>query len=337
VSEHKKTSGKGTQKKPKTQKKKKSPKARLRVVRKSAGPDVEFMDAPSFGDIQAPDGFRVVSYSQAMMEYAGPVLEASESQNMKGLNERMQVAMLCWNHSIAGDLLPGPRTPEDEIVRKIGKALKLSKQEASEFFKKMVEWKSYLFPEELQQNGVPFMVMRKEMSHLIAPFDFSRINFLEKPIPPDQKDKKFINNLVKLDSFIMRRAEYDEYEDLFTSVLESSTDLFDKWLIAKGVEESREELVWFPETLCNFVYGYLHEDAFVLKSIPPGYLAEFLCDFVLRKVMIEPHLYTYIPASIKLFYTFLWEKKYLVNPMPVMTVIDEIEPHFIEILKERFG
>ena len=58
------------------------------------------------------------------------------------------------------------------------------------------------------KRGVPFMVMRKEMSHIIAPFDLRRINFLGKPIPPDQNDKKFINNLNKLDSFIMRRAEY---------------------------------------------------------------------------------------------------------------------------------
>ena len=337
MSERKRTTGKGSQKKSKTQKKKRTSKTRLRVVPKPSGPDVEFMDTPSLGDIQAPSGFRVVSYSQAMMEYAGPVLEGSESQDINALNERMQIAMKMWNYGIAGDLLPGPRTPKEEIIRDISKVLKINNQQAAEFFKEMIEWKSLLFPEELQQKGVPFMVMRKEVSHLIAPFDLERINLSDKPIPPDQEDKKFINNLNKLDSFIMRRADYDEYEDLFTQVMEGCTEIFDKWLIAKGVEESRQELVWFPETLCNFVYGYLHEDAFVLKSIPPGYLAVFFSDFVLRKVVIEPHLYTYIPASLKLFYKFLSEKKYLDNPVPVMTVIDEIEPHLIEILRERFG
>lgn len=103
------------------------------------------------------------------------------------------------------------------------------------------------------------------------------------------------------------------------------------------MEESREDLIWFPEILCNFIYGYLHEDAFVLKSIPPGYLAVFFSDFIPRKVVIEPHLYAYIPASIKLFYKFLCEKNYLDKAGPVIDVIDEIEPHFIEILKERFG
>src|SRR5208337_391572 len=264
----------------KTQKKKRIPKTRLSVVRKPAAPDVESMDMPSLGDIQAPPGFRVVSYSQAMMEYAGPVLEDSESQDINALNERMQIAMKMWNYGIAGELVTGPRTPKEEIIRDISKVLKINNQQAAEFFKEMIEWKSLLFPEELQQRGVPFMVMRKEVSHIIAPFDLGRINFLE---------------------------------------------------------ESRQELGWFPETLCNFVYGYLHEDVFVLNSIPPGYLAVFFSDFVLRKVVIKPHMYTYIPASIKLFYTFLWEKEYLVNPVPVMYAIDEIEPHFIEILRKRFG
>jgi len=336
VSERKRTTGKGSQKKSKTQKKKKTPKTRLRVVRKPAAPDVEFMDAPSLGDIQAPSGFRVVSHSQAMMEYASPVLEGAEYQDMNELNERMQIAMKIWNHSIAGEII-GPRFSEKEIIHDIGKALKISKQQAAEFFKEMIERKSYLFPEELQQKGVAFMVMRKEMSHIIAPFDLERINLSDKPILPDKDDRKFVNNLIKLDAFIMRRADYDEYEDLFTSVREGSTEIFDKWLIAKGVEESRQELVWFPETLCNFVYGYLHEDVFVLNSIPPGYLAVFFSDYVLRKVVIEPHMYTYIPASIKLFYKFLSEKKYLDNPVPMISAIDEIEPHFIEILRERFG
>ncbi len=331
------TTGKGSKKQPKTKKKNQSNKSWLRVAPKPTRPDVEFTEVPAISEIQAPPGFRVVSYSQAMMEYAGPVLEASESQNIDDLNERMQIAMKCWNYGIACDLLPGPRTPREEIIRDISKVLKIDNQRAVEFFKEMIEWKSLLFPEELQQRGVPFMVMRKEMSHLIAPFDLRRINLSDKPIPPDQEDKKFINNIKKLDSFIMRRADYDEYEDLFTSVREGSTEIFDKWLIAKGVEESRQELGCFPEILCNFVYGYLHEDAFVLKSVPPGYLAVFFSDFVLRKVVIEPHMYTYIPASIKLFYKFLCEKNYLNDPMLFMTVIDHIEPHFIDILRERFG
>ena len=123
----------------------------MRVVPKPTHPGVEFMDMPSIGEIQPPPGFRVVSYSQAMMEYAGPVLETSESQDLNELNERMQIAMTLWNYGIAGELLSGPRPPEEEIIHSIGKILRITNQEAAEFFKKMLEWKSFLFPEELQQ------------------------------------------------------------------------------------------------------------------------------------------------------------------------------------------
>ena len=47
--EMKKTTGKGSQKKSKTQKRKRSQKTRLHVVPKPSGPDIEFMDAPSLG------------------------------------------------------------------------------------------------------------------------------------------------------------------------------------------------------------------------------------------------------------------------------------------------
>jgi len=331
------TPGKSSKKQSKTKKKKRPQKTWLRVAPKQARPDAQFMDMPSISEIQPPPGFRVVSFSQAMMEYAGPILEASESEDINALNQRMQIASTLWNYSIASELLSGPRPSKKDIINKIGKVLKIGHQEAAEFFNEMIERKSFLFPDELQQKGIPFMVMRKEINHLIARFDQERLRLSDEPVPPDEEDKKFINNIKELDAFIIRKVEYDEYEDLFISVQESCTDIFERWLIAKRVEDSRQDLVWFPDTFCNFVYGYLHEDTFVLKSIPPGYLDLFFSDFVLRKVVIEPHLYTYIPASIKLFYKFLGEKKYLDNPAPVMAVIDLIEPHFIEILKERFG
>lgn len=337
MSEKRKTTEKGAKKQPKPKKGKQSQKNRLRVAPRPSQSDIEFTEVPVFSELKPPSGFRVVSYSQAMMEYAGPVMEASESEDIKELNEKMQIAMMIWNFAIPGDLVAKPRHSETDIINKIGKVLKISTQDAAEFFKKMVEWKSFLFPEELQERGAGYMVMRKEISHLITRFDESKLNLSDEPILPDKEDKKFVKDIKKLDSFILRRADCDEYEDLFTSVREGCTGFFEKWLIAKGVKESREDLVWFPEILCNFIYGYLHEDAFVLKSIPPSYLAVFFSDFVLRKVVIEPHLYTYIPASIKLFYKYLCEKNYLDNAMPVVAVIDEIEPHFIDTLKERFG
>jgi hypothetical protein len=333
-----KTFGKGSKKRPKLKKKKSSRKPWLWVAPEPSYPDVEFMDYPSLGEIRPPAGFRVVSYSQAMMEYAGPILEVSESRDVEEINDRMQIASRLWNYGIAAELITGPRPSEKEIITSIENTLKMRAQEATDFFHKMIERKSYLFTDELQQNGVPFMLMRKELSHLITPFDQHRINLSEEPILPDEYDRKFIDDIKKLDSFIHRRADYGEYRTLFTSFQERCTEVFGRWLIAKGSkEEFVEEFVWFPEIFCDFVYGYFHEDVFVLKSIPREYLAMFFSDFALRKAVIEPHEYTYIPASIKLFYRFLFEKKYLDNPEPFVTAIDKIEPYFMEILRKRFG
>ncbi len=337
MSQKKKTTAKGPKRQSKPKNKKKSKKTTLHVAPNRTHTEAEFMNVPSISEIQPPPGFRAVSYSQAMIEYSQPLLEGFESENMSALNEKMQIAMTLWNYNIAGDLLAGPRPSEKDVIHKMAKVLKLTTQEATECFKKMIERKSFLFPEEIQQKGVPFMMMRKEISRLIARFDLEGLNISQELIHPDEEDTKFVAKINELDSFIIRRADYDEYEDLFTDVRESCTEVFERWLVAKGAGESCENLVWFPETLCNFVYGYLHEDVFLLKSIPQGYLDLFFTDFVLRKVVIEPHLYTYIPASVKLFYKFLGEKNYLDNPAPVMAVIDLIEPHFIEILRERFG
>lgn len=130
MSEEKKITARGTKKQPKPKKTKQPQKTQLRVAPKPTHPDVEFMDAPSFSEIQPPPGFRVVSYSQAMMEYAGPVLDASEFQDMTELNERLRIAMTIWNHNIAGELATGPQPLEKDIVQTIGKVLNMSSQEA---------------------------------------------------------------------------------------------------------------------------------------------------------------------------------------------------------------
>lgn len=237
-----------------------------------------------------------------------------------------------------------------------------SRHEAAELFKKMIERKSFLFPEELQNKGSEMMVMRKEVRHLIVRFDQEKLHLSDKPVAPDADDRRFVRNLKKLDSFIVRRADYDEYENILISVLYSCHGAFSVWLIVREVgDEVREDLVWIAGIFCRFVYEYLpdddvvlmpihrgseaayydneqlHSDPVTLKSIHPWYLGVFLTDFVIRKVAMEPHVYTYIPASLKLFYRFLAELQYVEDPAPVIAAIEEIEPTFLEILRVTFG
>ena len=75
----------------------------------------------------------------------------------------------------------------------------------------------------------------------------------------------------------------------------------------------------------------------MLRSVPPAYLEEFLFDYLLRKLIAEPHEYVTFPPTLKFFYRFLSEKGYLPGPESVIQVIDALEADFIEVLRERFG
>ena len=87
----------------------------------------------------------------------------------------------------------------------------------------------------------------------------------------------------------------------------------------------------------NFVYRYLHDDIVTLKSVQPIYFEEFLFDYVLRKVMMEPHEHVYWTPALKLFYQFLSEKKYVDAPSQFVEIVDVLERQFIEVLRERFN
>jgi len=52
--------------------------------------------------------------------------------------------------------------------------------------------------------------------------------------------------------------------------------------------------------------------------------------------MVDPNEYVQWPPAMKLFYTFLYEKGYLEDPEPFIQLVDEIEPHFIDLLRKTF-
>lgn len=53
--------------------------------------------------------------------------------------------------------------------------------------------------------------------------------------------------------------------------------------------------------------------------------------------MMEPHEHVDWPPVLKLFYNFLYEKEYLNDPAFIIEVIDDLEPRFIDALRNRFS
>ena len=158
-----------------------------------------------------------------------------------------------------------------------------------------------------------------------------------KIVSPDQKDSDLIEKINTLDELVSDSAEYGKYEELFNSLKDECEDLFEKWLVTKGLKDDVKDYSFCLQTYLDFIYGYIHDDIVVLKSVPNIYFVEFFEDYLLRKMMVEPNEYVFWPPALKLFYQFLNEKGYLDNHEEVIRNIDKVEPYFIEVLKKQFS
>ena len=316
-----------------SQKKKKKHALRLLKSR----PKPKTIHRPGLPHMGAPEGFRSISFSQAMMEYEKPLMSYVEDDE-DGLDKAMQASGLLWNYAISVEEGNEDKKLEKEIVKVVRKTLGLDKDEAQALFTKMVERYNYLFPQDMQpEPGFPFMFIRKETRHLIRPFDYRKLVISNEIIPPDQDDRALIEEINRLDSYIYDGAEYGTYENLFLSLKDECQDLFEKWLIAKELEDDARDFSFCLRTYLDFIYGYLHNDVVVLKSVPGIYFIEFFEDFLLRKMMVEPNEYVYWPPALKLFYQFLYEKGYLDNHGEIIEKIDGVEPYFTKVLKKQFS
>lgn len=312
-------------------------KQKLRLIKNTLINRVSYMERPSFSDMQPPDGFRPVSISQAIMEYAKPVMEKRENEGIEDMNLAMNAGMLLWNYTISLEDGHEDRKMKKEIIRLLAKEFEMSKSEAGLFLEKMIERKEHLFPKDIQPKHPMTMFIRKEMTHLITGFNYNKIDFSSSSIPPGREDRDMVESIQKMDQYIAGGADYDEWEDHYFQMEEKCGNRFEPWLKDKGHEEYCENFPFYTETYLNFVYRYSHDDLTTLKSITPEYLEGFFADYVLRKVIIEPYEYTFFPPAMKLLYKFLSEKGYMDDHTAITEIIDEMEPSFIRLLRKRFG
>jgi hypothetical protein len=124
---------------------------------------------PFGGEPEAPKGFRPVSTTQAMMEYAAPIMAYVEDGTVADPNDALQVGLLLWNHTLP-EVPVAMRQSRREIVAQIETTLHMDREGAEAFCDEMIERKAYLFPDEIQPEGVPMtMFMHKEVEYLITP------------------------------------------------------------------------------------------------------------------------------------------------------------------------
>jgi hypothetical protein len=288
--------------------------------------------------MEAPPGFRAIGMAQSMVEYGKPLMELEGAG--EDMDKVMHASMLLWNHALSVER--GEITAEDteQVVRALGQTFGLPSIEAELLRKRMVERKSYLFPEELQpkDHRIPFMFVRKEKMIEIIPFDYERmVPSGEENTSPNTGDRALIDSITKLDNIILQGGEYADYEPLLNRLKEDAERLFGEWLSDKGFPEEFWRLAECIMIYFDFVYGYVHDKVITLNSMPAELFVEFFEDFLLRKMYAEPQEYVDWPPAIKLFYQFLEEKGYLEDSAPVLNVIGGLEPAFLNIIRKQFG
>jgi hypothetical protein len=325
----------GAKRRSKARKKAKK-KRRLRLVKSSPASKPLVINRAGLPHLGAPEGFRSISFSQGMMEYAKPLMELVEG-NEEDFQEVMDAAMVLWNYALSLEKGQTDKTIENDIVAALKSCFHLNQSQAEAFFTRMIERRSYLFPPDKQPKSSPFMFIRKEIRHIIMPFDYDSLDLSDEIIPPDKKDKALVDKINRLDSQLSAGIDYAKYEGDFFALKDECQTRFEKWLTEKGLKDDPQDFSFCLLTFLDFVYGYGHDDIVVLKSIPSMYLFEFFEDFLLRKMMVEPNEYTYWPPTLKLFYEFLYEKGYVDNLEETVNEIHRIEPYFIEVLRKQFS
>src|SRR6266705_1499790 len=260
---------------------------------------------PFGGEPEAPKGFRPVSTTQAMMEYAAPIMAYVEDGTVADPNGALQIGLLLWNHTLP-EVPVGMRPSRGEIVAQIETTLQMDRLEAEAFYDEMIERKAYLFPEEIQPEGAMTMFMRKEVAYLITPFEESQLHLSDEIISPDGDDDAFVKALEELDARIDFGEDYGAWEADFFEMKDLCCERYHHWLRAKGVPETFSD----PFSACiepylNFIYQY---DAGSVLDVLAGPMEEFFLDWLMRKVMVKPPEYTKWPPALRLFYRFLSEK-----------------------------
>lgn len=316
----------------------------LKLVKQKPGAhsDTFPMPIPPMADIEVPKGFRTVSTSQALVEF-GILFVGDSVDDPEMLNEIFGITNSIWNYEII--LAQGGSEDElkelrSSIVSSMKTILDMDDADAHGFLDEMVERKRYMFPAEIQPDYPMTMFMRKDHSHLIAPFNYGGINYSKDSIPPDEEDQAAIHKIKKMDRYVVEDADYDEeWEESYFSMEEAVQDTYEKWLNEKGLSYWSLAFAWNLDLFLDFVYRYSHEDIVILESVLPQYLEEFFFDYLLRKLVTEPHLYVTFPPTVKFFYRFLQEKQYVDAAVceAAIDVIDGMELAFIEVLRERFG
>lgn len=176
----------------------------------NAYPPLDFGSAPRAA-VEAPAGFRAVGMSGALMEFAKALLKHSDLKG-SGMEDALNLAMPLWNYTIAMERGETDSRLRAEVVKGVMSACKVGEEAADETVAKAVARKNKMFPPEVQPRGSAYMFMRKEVLHLIAPFNYDRLSVSDQAVPATGQDHRFFEQLAALDEVKKDADDYREWE-----------------------------------------------------------------------------------------------------------------------------
>lgn len=325
----------------KTQKRKlRLVKARKQQRQKSFEPDFGY-PPPGYGpphmtDMEAPDGFRAVGMSEALMLFTNELIKHPDLKGLDSMQDVYNLAMPLWNYTITQEHGEDTEKLRSMIIKALVSTCKISQEEAGLLLDKAVARKNEMFPPDVQPQGTVTMFMRKENLHLITPFNYNRLTVSAEVIPVNDKDQRFFDQLAALDEIKKEADDFDEWQKQYEVVRESFGEIFWGWLTAKDVDEDlANEFTFRAEFFINFIYNYGSAD--ILQNTDYSCLDEFFYDFVLRKIMLDPWEHVEWVPALRLLFTFLAEKGYVEEAEPFVKAIDSFEEPFLSLLRKEYG
>jgi len=98
-----------------------------------SGPAVA--ERPGIPHLGAPEGFRSISFSQAIMEYGAPLME--QAKNDKAINAALQLSGMFWNYALSVRDGKVDLKIEKEIVKGAKSVLGLNIEETQKLIQRM--------------------------------------------------------------------------------------------------------------------------------------------------------------------------------------------------------
>jgi len=281
----------------------------------------------------AEGGFRVVSLSQATLDFGRPLMETAEREGLddKAIQVAMLLTQICWNLAVVTDDAER-REARREILAKSG----FEDEGLGEIIDSMIQRHHEMFPLMKAGRDRGFYIHERviDKQEPLEIFDETSLCVSGEVLPVTEADGQLATEVRRLDDSLWKeKKELDDVQKEFESLLSRLCGAFADWSKAKGVsEETSLAFCWAAWKFIEYLYRYCGGG---LTRAPQKAVAEFLGYHYLQKFSEPLSDKSTMPAALKLFARFLKEKE--IAPESAGSLLSSVEEHgatFIEKLKQ---